>query len=102
MSIDDILSSFPSGILAERTLSFQYNSNNRLLFLFLQVLFFCGHQLGDYFLNQVTRTKILVAIEPKVDATWRVVLGLYKRIITMDQTCKIGDLIAHFLFLCAV
>ena len=66
------------------------------------MLIFCGHQLGDYFLNQVTRSKILVAMEAKVDATWRVVLGLYERIITMDQTYKIGDLIARFLFLCAV
>ena len=59
MSIDDILTSFPSGILAERTLSFQYNSNNRL-FLFPQVLIFCGRQLGDYFVNQVASTNILV------------------------------------------
>ena len=37
---------------------------------------FSGHQLGKYLLNQVTTTKILVAIAPKVVVAWRVaVLG---------------------------
>ena len=35
---------------------------------FLQVSVFSGRQLGDYFPNQVTRTKILVAMAPKVVA----------------------------------
>ena len=39
---------------------------------FLQVSVFSGCQLGDYFLNQVARTKILVATAPKVVAAWRV------------------------------
>ena len=33
---------------------------------FLQVAVFSGRQLGDYFLNQVARTKILVVMAPKV------------------------------------
>ena len=63
VNINDILSSFPSGILAERTLSFQYNLDNiiRLLFLFPKVSIFCGHQLGNYFGNQITSMNILVA-----------------------------------------
>ena len=37
---------------------------------------FSGRQLGKYLLNQVTSTKILVAMVPKVVAAWRVaVLG---------------------------
>ena len=62
-NINDILSSFPSGILAERTLSFQYNLDNtsRLLFLFPKVSIFCGHQLRNYFVNQVTSMNILAA-----------------------------------------
>ena len=39
---------------------------------FLQVSVFSGHQLGDYFLNQVTRTKIIVVMAPKVVTAWRV------------------------------
>ena len=39
---------------------------------FLQVSVFSGSQLGDYFLNQVARTKILVTMAPKVVATWGV------------------------------
>ena len=74
----DIFSFFPSGISAERTLSFQYNSDNRLLFSFLQVLIFCGRQLDDYFPNQVASAKIIVAMAPKVVAAWRVELGLLK------------------------
>ena len=70
MNIDDIFSSFPSGISAERTLSFQYNSDNRLLFLFLQVSIFCGRQLADCFPNLVASTKIVVAMAPKVVAAW--------------------------------
>ena len=42
--------------------------------LFPQVSVFSGRQLGDYFPNQVARTKILVTIAPKVVAAWRVVL----------------------------
>ena len=72
MNIDDV-SSFLSGISAERTLSLQYNSDNRLLFAF-QVSIFCGRQLGDNFPNEVASTKILVAMAPKVVAAWRVVL----------------------------
>ena len=68
----DILSSFPSGISTERTLSFQYNSDNRLLFSFHQVSIFCGRLFGNYFANQVARMKILVAMMPKVVAAWRV------------------------------
>ena len=70
--IDDIFSSFPAGKSAERTLSFQYNSDNRLSYSFLQVSISCGRQLGDYFPNQVASTKILVAMVPKVVAAWRV------------------------------
>ena len=33
---------------------------------------FSGRQLGKYLLNQVTSTKILVAMVPKVVAAWRV------------------------------
>ena len=77
MNIDDIFSSFPSGMSAERTLSFQYNSDNRLLFSFLQVSIFCGRQLGDYFPSQVASTKILVAMAPKVVAAWRVDLEIF-------------------------
>ena len=37
---------------------------------------FSGRQLGEYLLNQVTSTKILVAMAQKVVAAWRVaVLG---------------------------
>ena len=37
---------------------------------------FSGCQVGDYLLNQVTSTKILVAMLPKVVEAWRVaVLG---------------------------
>ena len=39
---------------------------------FLQVSVFSGHQLGDYFLNQVARTKIIVVMAPKVVTAWRV------------------------------
>ena len=39
---------------------------------FLQVSVFSGHQLGDYFLNQVASTKMLVTVAPKVVAAWRV------------------------------
>ena len=39
---------------------------------FLQVSVFPGRQLGDYFPNHVARTKILVAMAPKVVAAWRV------------------------------
>ena len=39
---------------------------------FLQVSVFSGHQLGDYFLNQVASTKMLVTMAPKVVAAWRV------------------------------
>ena len=72
MNIDDIFSSFPSGISAERTLSVQCNSSNWLLFSFLQVPIFRGHLFCDYFANQVASTKILVAMAPKVVAAWRV------------------------------
>ena len=37
-----------------------------------QVSVFSGHQLGDYFLNQVAGTNILVAMTPKVVTAWRV------------------------------
>ena len=33
---------------------------------------FSGRQLGEYLLNQVTSTKILVAMAQKVVAAWRV------------------------------
>ena len=39
---------------------------------FLQVSVFPGRQLGDYVLNHVARTKILVAMAPKVVTAWRV------------------------------
>ena len=39
---------------------------------FLQVSVFSGHQLGNYFLNQVASTKMLVTMAPKVVAAWRV------------------------------
>ena len=39
---------------------------------FLQVSVFSGHQLGDYFPNQVAGTKMLVIMAPKVIAAWRV------------------------------
>ena len=34
----------------------------------------CGRQLGDYFLNQLASTKMLVATVPKVVTAWRVAL----------------------------
>ena len=44
--------------------------------LFPQVSVFSGRQLGKYLLNQVTSSKILVAMVPKVVGAWRVaVLG---------------------------
>ena len=73
MNVDNIFS-FASGISAERTLSFQYNSSNGLLFSFLQVSIFCGCLFGDYFANQVASTKILVIVAPKVVAAWGVAL----------------------------
>jgi len=73
MNTEDIFSSFPSGISAERTLSFQYNPDNRLWFSFVQVSIFYGHLFSDYFANQVASVKILVAMAPKVVAAWRVV-----------------------------
>ena len=72
MHINDIFASFASGISAEQALLFQYNSDNRLVFSFLQVLIFCGHLFGNYFANQVPSTKILVPMAPKVVAAWRV------------------------------
>ena len=36
------------------------------LFSFLHILIFCGRQLGDYFPNEVTSTKIWVTMIPKV------------------------------------
>ena len=41
-----------------RPLAFQHNSDNRLLFLFLQVSIICGRLFGDYFGNQVATAKI--------------------------------------------
>ena len=66
MIFDDIFSSFPSGISAERTLSFQYNSDNRLLFQYLQVSY--GWLFGDSFVNKVAGTKILITMAPKMVA----------------------------------
>ena len=37
---------------------------------FLQVSVFSGRYLGGYFRNQVASTKLLVAIAPKVIASW--------------------------------
>ena len=42
----------------------------------LQVSVFSGRPLGDYFPNQVAKTKILVAMAPKVVAAWGVGLAL--------------------------
>ena len=59
-----------------------YNNNSRedliisvqlrqlILFSFLQVSIFCGRQPADYFPYQVAKTKILVAMAPKVIAAW--------------------------------
>ena len=47
-----------------------------------QVSVFSGRQLGDYFPNQVTSTKILVAMAPKAVAAWRVV---HPQIIIIDN-----------------
>ena len=41
---------------------------------FLQVSVFSGRYLGGYFQNQVANTKLLVAMAPKVVASWRVAL----------------------------
>ena len=46
---------------------------------FVQVSVFPGRQLGDYVPNHVARTKILVAIAPKVVAAWRVASFPYRR-----------------------
>ena len=73
MNTGDISSSFPYGISAERTLSFQYNPDNRLWFSFVQVSIFYGRLFGEYFANQVASMKILIAMVPKVVAAWRVV-----------------------------
>ena len=75
MNIDDIFSSFPTGISVERTVSFRYNSDNRLLFSFLQVSIFGGRLFGDYFANQDACMKILVAMALAGDAAWRVEVG---------------------------
>ena len=53
-----------------------YNPCRVTSMLFPQVSVFSGRQLGEYLLNQVTSSKILVAMVPKVVAAWRVaVLG---------------------------
>ena len=53
-----------------------YNPCRVTSMLFPQVSVFSGRQLGKYLLNQVTSSKILVAMVPKVVAAWRVaVLG---------------------------
>ena len=49
-----------------------YNPCRETSMSFLQVSVFSGSQLGDYFPNQVARTKILVAMAPNVVAAWRV------------------------------
>ena len=53
------------------TVTYKSMSSN-IYMSFLQVSVFSGHQLGDYFLNQVARTKMLVTMAPKVVAAWRV------------------------------
>ena len=50
---------------------FQYNSDKRLLFSFLQVSIFCDCLFDDYFANQFTSAKVLVAMAPKVVAAER-------------------------------
>ena len=53
-----------------------YNPCRVTSMLFPQVSVFSGRQLGKYLLNQVTSSKILVAMVPKVVGAWRVaVLG---------------------------
>ena len=49
-------------------------------FLSLQASVFCGYQVGNYFANQDSSTKILVAMMPTVVATWRVALGVSRDI----------------------
>ena len=68
-------------ISAERTLSFQYNSDNRLLFISSSINFLWSptwHLL--IFLNQVTSTKIAVTMMSKVVTAWRVELLLWTKI----------------------
>ena len=58
---------------------------------FLQVSVFSGHQLGNYFLNQVASTKMLVTMAPKVVAAWRV--GKNKtglRCLYLACVCTVG------------
>ena len=51
---------------------------------FLQVSVFSGHQLGDYFLNQVASTKMLVTMAPK----WSQLGGLEKTKLALGVYIK--------------
>ena len=61
-------------LLFSQVYTVTYNPCRVTSMSFLQVSVFSGCQLGDYFPNQVARTKILVAMAPKVVAAWRVAL----------------------------
>ena len=43
------------------------------IFVSIQTAILHGHQLGDYFPNQVASSKILSTMVTKMYATWRVV-----------------------------
>ena len=43
------------------------------IFVSIQTAILHGHQLGDYFPNQVASSKILSTMVTKMFATWRVV-----------------------------
>ena len=63
INIDDIFSSFPSGISAEENFAFPHNSDNRSLFSYL---FFCG----DY---NFCKSSPQYKMAPKVVVAWTVV-----------------------------
>ena len=63
---------FPLGYQQRGPFHFRTIQTIDYYFRFFGELTFCGRQLGDYYLNQVTSTKILVAMEPKVVTAWRI------------------------------
>lgn len=91
----DILSSFPSGISTERTLSFHYNSDNTLLFSYLRVSKFCGCLFGNCFANQAASAKLLVVGAPiksgrSLEGCWNTVFyHAGPQDVTKQRFCKI-------------
>ena len=69
ININDIFSSFPSGISAEGNFAFPHNSDNRSLFIFFLSIF-CGRLFRDYnFCESSPQYKMV----PKVVVAWMVV-----------------------------